>query len=328
MGGASLGGVGARVVRRLVQSAVVLLVMSFVIYGLIGLMPGDPIDLMIATLPNITPDDIARLRELHGLDLPIWQRWWDWLTAALGGDLGNSRLYGAPVESVIAGPLGRSLALIAASLGIALVLALPIGVLAALRPRGAFDTLANLMAFVGLSMPTFWLGIMLIMLFAVTLGWLPPGGVPPGDAGLAGTLRHMALPVATLAVASVGQYTRYMRAAMIEALGQDYVRTALAKGAGRWRVVLGHALRNALIPLVTVLGLDFGMLFSGALVTETVFAWPGMGKLIFDAVMGNDYALALAALLLATAVTLLGNALADAAYGWLDPRIQRGRGEP
>lgn len=323
-----MGGLAARLARRLGQSAVVLLVMSFVIYGLIGLMPGDPIDLMIATLPNITPGDIARLRELHGLDLPVWQRWWDWLTAALGGDLGNSRLYGAPVESVIAGPLGRSLALIAASLGIALLIALPIGVLAALRPRGAFDTLANLIAFTGLSMPTFWLGIMLIMLFAVTLGWLPAGGVPPSDGGWSGTLRHMALPVATLAVASIGQYTRYMRAAMIEALGQDYVRTALAKGAGRWRVVLGHALRNALIPLVTVLALDFGMLFSGALVTETVFAWPGMGKLIFDAVMGNDYALALAALLLATAVTLLGNALADAAYGWLDPRIGRGRKAP
>ncbi|MFA7431588.1 MAG: ABC transporter permease [Rhodospirillaceae bacterium] len=317
-----------RALRRLGQSVLVLLIMSFVIYGLIGLMPGDPVDLMIATLPNITPADIARLRELHGLDLPIWERWWSWLTAALGGDLGNSRLYGAPVESVIAGPLLRSLMLIAASLTIALAVALPIGILAALRPRGVFDTVANLVAFVGLSMPTFWLGIMLIMLFAVTFGWLPAGGVPQTGAGLVETLRHMVLPVATLAVGTVGQYTRYMRAAMIETLNQDYVRTALAKGAGRWRIVLRHALRNALIPVVTVLALDFGMLFSGALITETVFAWPGMGKLIFDAVMGNDYALALAALLLATAVTLLGNALADAAYGWLDPRIRRGSKAP
>lgn len=323
-----MGGLAARVLRRLGQSVLVLLVMSFVIYGLIGLMPGDPIDLMIATLPNITPDDIARLRSLHGLDEPIWLRWWQWLTSALGGDLGNSRLYGAPVESVIAGPLLRSLMLIAASLVIALAIALPIGILAALRPRGVFDTVANLIAFVGLSMPTFWLGIMLIMVFAVTFGWLPAGGVPQSGAGVAETLRHMALPVATLAVATIGQYTRYMRAAMIESLNQDYVRTALAKGAGRWRVVLVHALRNAMIPVVTVLALDFGMLFSGALITETVFAWPGMGKLIFDAVMGNDYALALAALLLATAVTLLGNALADVAYGWLDPRIGRGSKAP
>lgn len=323
-----MDGLIARLVRRLGQSALVLLVMSFVIYGLIGLMPGDPIDLMISTLPNITPADIARLRELHGLDQPIWQRWWAWLTSALSGDLGTSRLYGAPVEEVILGPLGRSLLLIAASLLLALAVALPIGVMAALRPRGAFDTVANLMAFVGLSMPTFWLGIMLIMLFAVTLGWLPAGGVPPEGGGLAGTLRHMALPVATLAIGTVGQYTRHMRAAMIESLGQDFVRTAQAKGAGRWRIILGHALRNALIPVVTVLALDFGMLFSGALITETVFAWPGMGKLIFDAVMGNDYALALATLLLATAVTLLGNALADAAYGWLDPRIRRGRKAP
>lgn len=323
-----MGGLAARVLRRLGQSVLVLLVMSFVIYGLIGLMPGDPIDLMIATLPNITPEDIARLRSLHGLDEPIWLRWWQWLTSALGGDLGNSRLYGAPVESVIAGPLLRSLMLIAASLVIALAVALPIGILAALWPRGVFDTVANLIAFVGLSMPTFWLGIMLIMVFAVTFGWLPAGGVPQSGAGVTETLRHMALPVATLAVATIGQYTRYMRAAMIESLNQDYVRTALAKGAGRWRVVLVHALRNAMIPVVTVLALDFGMLFSGALITETVFAWPGMGKLIFDAVMGNDYALALAALLLATAVTLLGNALADVAYGWLDPRIGRGSKTP
>lgn len=319
----------AIVVRRLGQSALVLFVMSFVIYGLIGLMPGDPIDLMIATTPNMTAEDVARLRELHGVGRPVTERWWEWLTAALSGDLGTSRLYGASVESVIAEPLARTLLLIAASLVVALLVALPIGALAALHPRTPFDYLVNLLAFVGLSMPVFWLGIMLIVVFAVQLGWLPAGGIAEaGGGGFWDRARHMVLPVATLATATIGQYTRYMRAAMIESLGQDYVRTALAKGAGRWRVVLGHALRNALIPVVTVLALDFGMLFSGALITETVFAWPGMGKLIYDAVLSNDYALALAALLLATAVTLLGNALADAAYGWLDPRITRRTARP
>ena len=299
--------------RRLAQSALVLLVMSFVVYGLIGLMPGDPIDVMIATLPNITADDVARLRALHGLDRPLVDRYWEWLSAALSGNLGTSRLFNAPVIEVIAEPLGRTLLLLSLSVVVSALIALPIGMMAALRPRSWFDYGINLLAFSGLSMPVFWLGIMLIVVFAVQLGWLPSGGL--------GGPEHLILPVATLSVATIGQYTRYMRAAMLEALRQDYVRTALAKGAGRWRVILGHALRNALIPVVTVLALDFGVLFSGALITETVFAYPGMGKLIYDAIMGNDYALALAALLLATAVTLLGNALADATYSLLDPRI-------
>lgn len=303
----------ATLLRRLAQSAVVLLVMSFVIYGLIGLMPGDPIDLMIATTPNVTADDVARLRTLHGLDRPLSERYLDWLGAAVTGDLGTSRLFNAPVGEVIGPPLLRTLGLLGSAIALAAVIALPLGILAALRPRSGADYLINLLAFAGLSMPVFWLGIMLIVVFAVHLGWLPSGGV--------GGVSHMILPVLTLSVATIGQYTRYMRASMLEALRQDYVRTALAKGAGRWRVVLGHALRNALIPVVTILALDFGMLFSGALITETVFAYPGMGKLTYDAVMGNDYALALAALLLATGVTLAGNALADAAYAILDPRI-------
>jgi len=316
--------VAATLVRRLGQSVLVLLIMSFVVYGLIGLMPGDPIDLLVATTPHITPEDVQRLKELHGLDQPLPLRWWDWLTAALAGDLGTSRLYAKPVGEVIGLPLGRTLLLISASLLVALMVALPVGIVSALRPRSALDYGVNLLAFVGLSMPVFWLGIMLIVLFAVELKWLPAGGITSApDAGPLDRLRHMALPVLTLSIATIGQYTRYMRASMIEVLRHDYVRTALAKGASRGRVVMGHALRNALIPVVTILALDFGVLFSGALITETVFAYPGMGKLIFDAVMGNDYALALAALLLATAVTLIGNALADAAYGWLDPRIRR-----
>lgn len=305
--------IAATLIRRLAQSVVVLLVMSFVVYGLIGLMPGDPIDVMISTLPNVTAEDVARLRALHGLDRPLTERYWDWLTAALQGNLGTSRLYNTPVVEVIAAPLGRTLLLLSLAIAVAAIIALPLGILAALRPRSWLDYGINLLAFSGLSMPVFWLGIMLIIVFAVQLRWLPSDGL--------GGPEHLILPVATLSVATIGQYTRYMRASMLEALRQDYVRTALAKGAGRWRVVLGHALRNALIPIVTILALDFGMLFSGALITETVFAYPGMGKLIYDAIMGNDYALALAALMLATAVTLIGNALADAAYTVLDPRI-------
>ncbi|MBY0432266.1 MAG: ABC transporter permease, partial [Rhodospirillales bacterium] len=176
--------------------------------------------------------------------------------------------------------------------------------------------------FAGISLPTFWVGLMLVIVFAVLLGWLPAsgtGGLSGG--GAVEVLRHMALPTATLAVAGLGQYIRYVRAAMVEALRQDFVRTARAKGASWPRVVLRHALRNAMIPVVTIIALDLGALFSGALVTETVFAWPGMGKLIYDSIMGNDFNMALVALLLATALTLTGNILADFAYAWLDPRI-------
>ncbi|MEO5373184.1 MAG: ABC transporter permease [Alphaproteobacteria bacterium] len=309
---------------RLGQSAAVLLVMSFAIYGLIGLMPGDPVDLMIGANPRITPEDVERLRRVYGLDQPLLGRYLAWLGDAMSGEFGYSRLSALPVGETLLPPLGRTLILLSASLALALTIALPLGVLAALRPRSRLDYAVNLLAFAGISMPVFWLGLMLVALFAVGLGWLPAGGVRDiGDEGLVDRLRHLVLPVVTLAAAGVGQHTRYMRSAMIEVLRQDFIRTAAAKGASRLRIVVHHALRNAMIPVVTVLALEFGSLFSGALITETVFAYPGMGKLIYDAVMGNDYNLALAALLLATAVTLLGNALADAAYLWLDPRIRR-----
>lgn len=304
---------------RVAQSAVVLLIMSFVVYGLIGLMPGDPIDLMITATPNLTPADALRLRRLHGLDQPLPGRWWAWLTAALSGDFGYSRLYARPVLEVMAAPLGNTLLLMGAALALALAVALPLGVLAGTRPGGWFDRAANLLAFAGISLPVFWLGLMLIVLFAVRLGWLPASGVEAVGGG--DRLRHLILPVLTLAVPGIGQHLRYMRAAMIETLRHDWIRTARAKGLSWRRVVLRHALRHALTPVATVVALEAGALFSGALITETVFAWPGMGKLIYDSVMGNDFNLALAALLLATAVTLAANVLADVAYAALDPRI-------
>lgn len=309
---------------RLGQAVVVMIVMSFVIYGLMGLMPGDPIDVMIATNPNLTAADAERLRALHGLDQPLLERYWNWLSAVAGGDLGYSRLFGRPVLEVMAAPLGNTALLMSLSLLVALAVALPLGAAAALRPNSIFDRLVNLLAFAGISMPVFWLALMLIIVFAVMLGVLPAGGVQTvGGGDLVDRARHLVLPVATLSAASIGQYVRHMRAAMIETLRNDYIRTARAKGAGWVRVVTRHALRNALIPVVTILALDVGTLFSGALITETVFAYPGMGKLIFDSIMGSDFNLALTALLLATGLTLLGNLLADAAYVWLDPRTAR-----
>lgn len=313
--------------RRAGHSFLVLAVMSFVIYSLMGLMPGDPIDLMISADPRITPADVERLRALYGLDLPIWQRYLNWLQLSLSGDFGHSRLYAKPVFEVLGPALLNTLQLLGLALSLSLLIALPLGILAAARQRSWFDYTLNFLAFGGISLPPFWLGLLLMMLFSVILGWLPAGGVAESGSSALESLRHMILPAATLAIASIGGYSRYVRAAMIEVLRQDYIRTARAKGLHPRVILWKHALRNALIPVVTIVALDLGMLFSGALVTETVFAWPGMGKLIFEAIMGNDYNLALIALLFATALTLGGNLLADLVYSWLDPRINLQRGQ-
>lgn len=305
--------------RRTAQAVLVLLVMSFVIYGLIGLMPGDPIDLMMASNPGMTPEAAARLRAIYGLDQPLLLRYARWLWDALRGDLGFSRVHARPVLEVLLPALWQTCKLMLGGFGIAVLLSLLLGVLAALRPGGWIDGAISTVALAGVSVPVFWLALVLILVFAVNLHMLPASSV--GDGTWADTFWHMVLPVTTLALSIIGQFVRYVRAAMVDALRMDHVRTARAKGAGERRVVLIHALRPALIPVVTVMALSFGGLFGGALITETMFAQPGMGKMIYDAILGNDYNLALSGLLFATLVTLLSNLAADLAYGWLDPRI-------
>jgi peptide/nickel transport system permease protein len=316
------------IASRLVESIIVLLVMSFVVYVLIGLMPGDPVDLMIAADPKLTSADIARLKMVYGLDQPLMQRYLAWLGAALTGDFGNSRLHVRPVLEVMGPFLTNTLVLMGASFVLSVLIAIPAGVYAALRPHSKTDHVINLLCFGGISIPVFWLALMLMMVFSVRLGLLPASGIATiGNGSLGDRLLHLILPTVTLTVFSIGHYTRYVRAAMMETMRQDFIRTARAKGAARRRILWRHALPNALIPVVTIVALSFGSLFSGALVTETMFAYPGMGKMIYDAIMGNDYNLALIGLLFATALTLAGNLLADITYAWLDPRISYGGGE-
>lgn len=310
------------ILRRLAQSFLVLLVMSFIIYGLIGLMPGDPIDLMIASNPGATPAVVARLRAIYGVDQPILYRYAHWLWDALRGDLGYSRTHAQPVLEVLIPALWVTAKLMLISFVVSVVLALILGIVSALRPGGFIDTIVSLFAFAGISVPVFWLALMIILVFAVNLHWLPASGTSTvGDGSFADYVRHLIMPVATLALASTGGFTRFVRASMIETLRMDHVRTARAKGNPESRVVLIHALRNAMIPVLTVIALSFGTLFSGALLTETMFAQPGMGKMIYDAILSNDFNLALSGLLFATLITLLSNLAADLAYAWLDPRI-------
>ena len=306
---------------RLLAAGLVVAAMSFAIFALIGLMPGDPLDLAINADPDITPAGIARLRQIYGLDMPVGERYWHWVVSALHGDLGFSRTQHRPVLEIVPVALGNTVILTGTAFAAATLIAVALGTLAAVQPGRWADRVVAWLTYLSIALPSFWLGLMLIYLFAVTLGWLPAGGMPRTGEGVGATLAHLAMPVLTLVIVEIGGPTRYVRAAMLEVLGQDYIRAAHARGLSRLRVVARHALRNALIPVVTIIANGLGHLISGALLIETVFAWRGMGQLTLEAVMDNDYNLALVCLLLTTATVLAANILADAAYSWLDPRI-------
>lgn len=308
---------------RLLQAAATLLFLSFLVYGMIGLMPGDPVDLMIAGNPNMTAEDAARLREIYGLDRPLLSRYASWISAALGGDLGYSRLYGLPVLDVIFPRIVNTLLLMGLALTLTICIAVPLGVYAAYRHNSLADRAIGVFCLAGISLPAFWLGLLLIALFSVELGWLPAGAALESP-DIKTRLLSMVLPVATLAMAGLAIYIRHLRSAMIDALRADHIRTARAKGCSEPRVVWRHAFRAALPPFVTIFMLDLGTLVGGAMTVETVFAWPGMGKLMFDAVMGNDYNLALCGFLVLATCVLIANMLADAAYGILDARVAAG----
>jgi peptide/nickel transport system permease protein len=308
--------------HRSFEAALVLLLMSFVIYLLLGLMPGDPIDIMASGDPDVTAADVARLKALYGLDQPLTARYWHWLTGAVSGDFGFSRVHTRPVLEVLGPRLWNTAMLMGISFVLALAVAIPAGVMAAVRQRTWIDYVINFFAFAGFSLPSFWLALLLILLFSVELGWLPAGGVQSvGRDDLGDRLLHLIMPVAALTVLTMGRVIRFTRGAMLEALRQDYVRTAEAKGLSPYGVVVGHALQNAMIPVITVLALDFGALFSGALVIEQIFAYQGMGKLIYDSILASDFNVALVGLLFATILTLASNLGADLVDGWLDPRI-------
>lgn len=301
---------------RLAQSAVTLLLMSLIVFCLIGLMPGDPVDLMAAGNPEMTPEDVARLRAYYGLDQPLLSRYGHWLAAAVQGDFGYSRLFGVPVLDAIGPRLLNSFVLLGLSLALTLLIAVPAAVSAAEKPDGMLDRCLGAFALAGLSLPSFWAGLLLIGFFAVTLGWLPAAASLEDPASLV-------LPVTTLTLGMLATYVRHLRAAMAEALAGEHIKTARAKGCSRARVLWRHAFPLALTPLATLVLLDLGALFGGALTIEAVFAFPGMGKLLFDAVMGNDFNLALIGFFILTACVLAANLVADALYPLLDPRARK-----
>ena len=313
--------------RRLLQSLVVLAGLSVLLFTLLVYTPGDPVEIIASTQPDIRAEDIARLRRYYGLDDPVWVRYVKWVRTVGTGDLGISRTYGQPVTRLIRQRLGNTLQLLTAAFLIAFTTGVTVGIYSALHQYSAMDYLATLLSFAGLAMPVFWLGIIVILVFAVWLPWFPAGGMlTPGVASgwpvVLDRLWHLVLPTAVLAAAGTATWVRYSRSSMLEVIRQDYVRTARSKGLPERLVTRRHALRNALIPIITLLALSIPAVLDGAVVTETIFSWPGMGLLLFQAVLGHDHAVAMAVLLFLAVATILANLLADVAYALVDPRIR------
>ncbi|NAZ74376.1 ABC transporter permease subunit [Kineococcus sp. T13] len=309
----------ALAVRRTLQAVVVLLGVSVVTFALVHLVPGDPVRLALGTRFDQATYDA--LRERAGLDQPLVVQYLQWIGRAVTGDLGVSFRSGDPVTALILERLPATLSLALASILVALLIAVPLGTASALRPRSFVDGAATVLSQIGISVPEFWMGIMLILLFAGTLGWFPSSGYVPFTEDPALWLRSLVLPAVTTGLVSGSVLTRFTRSSVLEALGAEHVRTARAKGLPPRAVLDWHVLRNALLPLVTVTGVQLAYLLSGVVVVEIVFAWPGLGQLALQAVEARDYPVLQGAVLLFAFVFLLLNLVVDLLYSRLDPRI-------
>jgi len=308
-------------VRRALVTLPILLGITVLSYFIMSLTPGDPVTMLVN--PSMSEADIEIKRRALGLDQPVYVRYAKWLGELLRGNLGYSFSSGAPVARRIGERLGPTLLLTGTALGLSYLIAVPTGVLVAVRRYTWIDYLATFLAFLGISLPTFFLGLAGIYVFALRLRWLPTGGTMTlgGDGGILDLLWHLVLPASVLAVAGAGALMRYVRSSMLDVLGQDYVRTARAKGLAEVLVLRRHALRNALIPVVTLAGLQLPALLAGAVITEQIFEWPGMGRLTIEAINQRDYPVLMGITLITALLVAAGNLLADLTYAWIDPRI-------
>ena len=315
------------VIRRLMQSVLVLGVMSLVVFAGVYAI-GNPVDILIS--PQADQAEIARATAALGLDRPLWEQYWVFLRQAAAGDLGRSFAFNVPAIQLVLERMPATLELAASAMLIAVLLGIPLGLWAGIKPRSAAGRSIMAGSILGFSLPTFWVGLMLIMVFSVWLGWLPASGRGPTTLLLgvpvsflsADGLAHLALPAANLALFKLALVIRLTRAGTREALLQDYVKFARAKGLSEARVVLVHVLKNILIPIVTVIGLELGSVIAFAVVTETVFAWPGMGKLLIESINVLDRPVIVAYLCIVVALFVLINLAVDLAYSLLDPRVR------
>lgn len=309
--------------RRLVQSLVLLLVVSMIGFAILHLAPGGPLS-QFAAGGEMTQADIARVSAQLGLDRPLPVQYAEWFWRMLRGDWGVSYRDQQPVLSVISSHVGATVELMLTSTLLAMLLGGWIGILSAIKRYSLFDSLATIGAMIALSIPTFWFGLVVIYVFSVWLGWLPAGSrFTIGDDSLLGRIHHLIGPCIVLALVSTAVWSRYMRSSMLDVVNQDYIRTARAKGVPERQILLRHALRNALLPMITITGLHVPTLLSGALVTETVFTWPGMGRLFLDSISYRDYPVVMGILMFTAVLVLLGSLVADLLYSLADPRIAR-----
>jgi peptide/nickel transport system permease protein len=310
------------ILARLIQSIVLLWVVTVAVFAIIRQAPGGP---AILADPNLGRDDIERMEETLGLDRPIHIQYGEWLGRTLKGDWGTSFNHSQPVMTLILQRVPNTLILGFASMTIAIGIGLPLGVLSAVKRNSVFDYLGTVFSLFNLSVPAFWFGIILIIIFAVELGWLPSGGMGTvDDKGLLNLIKHLILPAIVASGFMMARLARFTRTSVIEVLNEDYVRTARSKGLSEFRVLFVHVLRNGLIPVVTVLGLTFPQIVAGAAITETVFAWPGMGALGVEAAANADYPLIMGITLVAAVTVIISNLLTDLLYSTLDPRVRLG----
>lgn len=312
------------VVGRLGLAAVLLFVISVATFALMSLVIGDPVYAILGPEASADQLTIERLRQELQLDRPLPVRYLDWLAHAVTGDLGRSFRQPIPVREAVLARLPVTLELTALAMALAILVAVPLGTVAALRAGGRIDVLLSAIAAFNLSVPNFFLGILLIYVFALRLGWFPSAGYVTATSDLFANLRLMVLPTLTLAAAYGGGFARFVRSCMVEVLGEDYVRTARAKGIGRAAIVYRHALRNALIPLTTILALEIAGLVGGAVVTETVFSLPGVGTLLTESILGRDLPMVQGIVLFVTGAVVLTSLAVDLLYGLIDPRVRVG----
>ena len=315
---------GHYLLRRLLLALPAVLGISVVLFTVLALAPGDPFAEM-ALNPNVPPEVQANLRKQFGLDDPIWQRYFRWLLAMLQGDWGFSFISRIDVDTLILSRVPVTLAVIGASQVLALMIALPVGIYSAARPYSWFDRIASTLAFIGFSLPTFFTGLLLILLFSIKLDWLP--FVYRADLAATGwdwwvqQIKQSIMPVAVLGFSQAAGWTRYVRSATLDVIRLDYVTTARSKGLRERAVILKHVVRNAMIPVVTLVALTMPQVFGGAVVTEQIFRVPGIGSLLIDAIQRNDLPVVMAVTFVLSCLVIAFNLIADVLYGWLDPRI-------
>ena len=308
--------------RRLIQSLVLLWIVSVIGFALLHLTPGGPLS-QFANTPGMTDEDLNRLAEQMGLNRPLPVQYLEWFGRMLTGDWGRSYRDQSPVLLVIGSRLLATLELMVTATLIAVIVGGFIGVVGAVRRYSIFDQFVTIGAMVALSIPTFWFGLVVIYVFSVKLGWLPPGNISPvGNESFIVFLHHLIGPSMVLGLVTTAIWSRFMRSSMLDVINQDYVRTARAKGVSERIVLVKHVLRNALLPMITIAGLEVPTLLSGALVTETVFTWPGMGRLFLDSIGYRDYPVVMGLLTFTAILVIIGNLLADMLYVVADPRIR------